>query len=398
MRFPFFIGAVCLAIGLPFAAAADSVRVQIQVTVPKDTPPDSIFLAGNLPEVGGWKVDGVALKQSTDGIYSADLNLPRGETLKYKINRGMWETVEKDANGEEITDRIVSLDADKIEKITVASWADKGSAKPATPTRTSTVTGDVRYHEQFHSDILHNDRRLIVWLPPGYKDAESTRYPVLYLHDGQNVFDASTSFAGEWQADETADELIRAGKIQPIIMVAVANAGSARMEEYTPTADARRKAGGRGEQYAQFLITEVKPFIDRTYRTLPDQKNTSVAGSSLGGLISLYLTVKHADVFGQAAVMSPSLFWDDRQLLKEIQADPKKLKGERIWIDIGTAEESPVESKKAMGDTSALADALKQAGLVRGKDFEYLEAEGAKHNEAAWSARFGKVLVFLFGK
>jgi predicted alpha/beta superfamily hydrolase len=236
-----------------------------------------------------------------------------------------------------------------------------------------------------------------VWLPPSYGDDPAARFPVLYMQDGQNCFDPATSYAGEWHADEIADQLIRGGKIKPIIIVAVANMGSERMNEYTPTKDAVQNRGGQGEKYAQFLITEVKPFIDRTYRTMPDRASTAVGGSSLGGLISLYLGFKHGDVFGEVAAVSPSLQWSDRKLLKEIEADPSKMKDERIWIDIGTAEGSAEDAGASVANARALAKALTHGGGMDATNLKYLEVPGGQHNEAAWSARFDQVLVFLFG-
>ena len=225
----------------------------------------------------------------------------------------------------------------------------------------------------------------------------SARYPVLYLHDGQNCFDAATSFAGEWRADETAGELIEAGKIKPIVMVAIANGGAARIDEYTPSRDDSQSRGGRGESYAKFLIDEVKPFIDSHYRTLPDREHTAVAGSSLGGLISLYLGYKHGDVFGICGVMSPSLWWDNQHLLTAIQADPQPLKGEKIWLDIGTAEGPAEQAAEGVSRVEALTKVLKEAGMVSGKDFTSRTIEGAQHNEKAWASRFGDVLRFFFG-
>ena len=241
---------------------------------------------------------------------------------------------------------------------------------------------------------------MIVWLPPNYATDGDARYPVLYLHDGQNCFDATTAFAGvEWRADETADALIRAGKIRPMIMVGIANAGEA-----TGSMNIRRRGtrggmrGGDGERYAQFLITELKPFIDRTYRTEPDRENTAVAGSSLGGLISLYVGMKHGDVFGEVGVISPSLFWDNRSLLKEIQADPSKIKDERVWIDMGTDEGDGNDPAENVANARDLAGALKGSGMAEGKDYQFLEVADGKHNEAAWGARFDRVLMFFFGK
>jgi predicted alpha/beta superfamily hydrolase len=407
----FAVCVACLCAAIPLWAD-ETVKVEIRVTAPADTPANAtLYLAGNLDAVGGWQADAKAFKRGDDGTYSLTLNLPRGDTLEYKITRGSWETVEKSDAGEEIDNRKIGLDYDKTEKITVARWADQsapvkpGAPAPATPAVNTSaksssrngVTGDVRYHERFHSDILHNDRRIIVWLPPTYGDDPTARFPVLYLQDGQNCFDPATSYAGEWHADEIADRLIRDGKIKPIIMVAVANMGSERMNEYAPTRDAVQNRGGQGEKYAQFLITEVKPFIDRTYRTMPDRASTAVGGSSLGGLISLYLGFKHGDVFGEVAAVSPSLQWNDRKLLKEIEADPSKLKDERIWIDIGTAEGSAEETGANVANARALAHALTHDGEMDANSVKYLEVPGGQHNEAAWSARFDQVLMFLFG-
>src|SRR5205814_28951 len=141
--------------------------------------------------VGGWNAEGAPMIRAGDGTYKINLSLPKGQTLEYKITRGMWETVEKGAGGEEIDNRTLKLDGDTTEKITVESWADRPPATAPTtkPKPKSTLTGDVRYHEHFHSNPLNNDRRILVWLPPRYDADKSARYPVLYLHDGQNVFD-----------------------------------------------------------------------------------------------------------------------------------------------------------------------------------------------------------------
>jgi predicted alpha/beta superfamily hydrolase len=213
--------------------------------------------------------------------------------------------------------------------------------------RTTSLTGNIKHHNGFESKILGNKRNLIVYLPPAYEQNANRRYPVLYMHDGQNIFDDATSFAGEWRADETAKRLIDEGKIVPIIIVAIENAGAARINEYTNTTEpvyvADKKAidegkkkkedveteGGKGEQYAQFLITEVKPFIDQTYRTKADRANTAVAGSSLGGLMSLYLAWKHKDVFSKFGVISPSLWWDNAIPLKLV-----KVKGAPLCWDL----------------------------------------------------------------
>ena len=163
IRFFVLIAALIL-IRSAHAVADETVSVTITATLPKDTPTDAkIYLAGNLDEVGKWKADGAAMKKLETGEFQIELKLPKGQTLEYKINRGSWETVEKGPNGEEIDNRKLSLDSDKNEKITIASWAKKSAQVP------STATGDIRYHDHFSSKILGNQRRLIVWLPASYQ-------------------------------------------------------------------------------------------------------------------------------------------------------------------------------------------------------------------------------------
>jgi predicted alpha/beta superfamily hydrolase len=399
-----FVLACVFATFLSTARAGDTVKVTITVTVPKDTDEKAtLYIAGSLKEVGEWKADGAKLTRNDDGTYKFEADLPKDQTLEYKITGGSWETVEKNDKGEEIENRTLVLDSDHEEKITVKAWAHKPAAgsgddekKTSIPERQSSITGDVRTHAHFASKVLGNERTILVWLPPEYQTNPHTRYPVLYLHDGQNVFDASTSFAGEWRADETADELIRSGKIQPIIMVAIANSGAARIDEYTPSRDEARSRGGKGELYSKFLIDEVKPFIDSHYRTQTDREHTAVAGSSLGGLISLYLGYRHGDVFGMCGVISPSLWWDNASLLKEIQIDPQELKREKIWVDIGTAEGPAEEASQGVSYVQTLTKTLAGAGMVRDKDFVSRTIEGAQHNETAWASRFGDVLKFFF--
>ena len=161
------------------------------------------------------------------------------------------------------------------------------SAAPAKQAAGHTLTGDIRHHEKFRSQFLPTAHDVIVYLPPGYDSDKRTRYPVLYMQDGQNLFDDATAFSQEWRLDETAQALITDGVIEPLIIVGIYNAGAHRMDEYTPTRDRRRRAGGKASHYGRMLVEELKPFIDREYRTLPGAASTGVGGSSLGGLVSL---------------------------------------------------------------------------------------------------------------
>src|SRR5258707_8575072 len=182
-----------------------------------------------------------------------------------------------------------------------------------------TLTGNIKRHRAFPSKILGNRRDVLVYLPRGYRRFSGRRYPVLYLHDGQNIFDAATSFSGvEWGVDETAERLIKESLIEPLIVVAVANTGEQRIHEYAPTqgvfdakAKRKRRSKGLARQYAHFLIDELKPYIDRKYRTNPDAEFTGLGGSSLGGLVTLAIGVLYPHVFRRLIVMSPSIWWDN---------------------------------------------------------------------------------------
>lgn len=259
-----------------------------------------------------------------------------------------------------------------------------------------TLTGNIKRHRAFLSKVLGNRRDVLVYLPPGYWRFSSKRYPVLYMHDGQNVFDAATSFAGvEWGVDETAQGLINQKLIEPLIVVAVANTGEERVDEYAPTPGViepknypKRRSRGLAHLYGQFLMEELKPFIDKKYRTKPDAESTGLGGSSLGGLATLAIGIFYSEVFTRLMVMSPSIWWDDYAILRlvGILGEKPPLK---IWLDTGT-DEPGWELARHLGD--CLIDKGWQLGL----DLSYLEVKGANHSEAAWAARVEPALRFLF--
>jgi predicted alpha/beta superfamily hydrolase len=261
-----------------------------------------------------------------------------------------------------------------------------------------TLTGEFRTHKAFHSRHLRSDRDVLVYLPPGYDADKRRRYPVLYLHDGQNLFDGATSFikGAEWGVDETAQRLITGGAIEPLIIVGVYNAGEDRIAEYTPTVDAKHKVGGKADLYGRMLVEELKPFIDSEYRTRRDARHTGLGGSSLGALVSLYLAFKYPQTFGLVLVVSPSVWWDDKMIVREVKA-LKKRPRVRVWLDVGTREGGG-EAEGQTRNARALRDALVAKGWKEGSDLMYFEAEGAEHNERAWAARVEPMLKFLFPK
>jgi len=253
-------------------------------------------------------------------------------------------------------------------------------------------------HRRFHSHALKTSRDLVVWLPPGYGRGRR-RHPVVYFHDGQNIFDPKTAFLGNaWHAGERAAELIRARAIVPPIMVGIPNTGHHRVHEYAPTSaevaswddGTKLRSRGLGRAYARFVVNEILPFINARYATIPGPRHTSMVGSSLGGLIALYFALWHPRDFGAIAALSPSVWWDDRVILRDF-GRLKKKPDLRVWLDMGTRE-------PGWETVQLMRDALLARGWRDGADLRYHEVPGAEHNEHAWAARIGDVLRYLVGK
>jgi len=258
------------------------------------------------------------------------------------------------------------------------------------------VLGNARLllHRQFVSAFLPARRDVIVALPPDYFRTgfrTGRHYPVLYLQDGQNLFDASTSFikGSFWDVQTTSDRLTEEGVIEPLIAVGIYNTGVARMEEYTPMRDPKL-GGGKADLYGRLLVEELKPWVDRTYRTLDGPAHTGVGGSSLGGLVSLYCGLTWPQVFGRLAVLSPSVWWARGGMLpyvRRTRPEPRP----RIWLDIGLSEGPAMISK-----CDELHRLLERRGWRKGADMQYLRVPGGRHNEDAWAKRVDPFLRFLF--
>ncbi len=261
------------------------------------------------------------------------------------------------------------------------------------------ATGDLRLH-QFRSRIFRNSRYLRVWLPPGYDDTANSarRYPVLYLNDGQNLFEAATSFTHvEWQVDETADRLIRAGTIPAMIIVGLDNAGKDRIREYMPHRSLHPiTLRAQGNRYPKFLTQEVMPFVARNYRVAAGPENAGLGGSSLGALIALYTVSVRPGIFGRLLLESPSLWASNRQAIKEsrrVQRWPA-----RVFLGVGTAEAGRNDrNQSVVDDVRELAGILRHRGLDEGRLRLVIE-DGATHHESAWARRFPEALTFLFGR
>jgi len=373
-------------------AGRDSVRLTFVVEVPPVTPDDAaIWIAGDLSVLGSWNGAGLRLAPLGGRCFAGAVTVPRGISLAFKVTRGGWDTVEKDARGGEIANREWHAGDDDTVRVVVGTWRDQVEPGPA---RAHTVVGEIRRHPAMTSRFVRT-RDVLVYLPPGYGADTTRRYPVLYFHDGNNVFDAATSFLGiEWGVDETAERLIREGRVRPFIAVAVANTPD-RIDEYTPAVEAGR-GGGRASGYARFLVEELKPFLDAHYRTAPGPAHTGVVGSSLGGVISLYLALEHPDVFGLVGCLSPAAWWADGDIVRRVAAGRGPIG--RVWVDIGTREgRDEGDRSQAVDGARALRDALRARGHRDEVDLHYEEVAGAGHDERAWAARVDRVITFLLG-
>ena len=279
----------------------------------------------------------------------------------------------------------------------MVEWLDYAAS---TDREEHTVVGDLRVLAGIKSPQLGNERDLLVYLPPAHETGNG-RYPVIYLHDGQNLFDAETSFAGEWGVDETMEALSREG-IEAIV-VGIPNSGEDRLDEYSPFHEPAR-GGGRGDLYLSFIIDTVKPLVDASFRTLTGRDHTGIMGSSMGGLISLYAYFRHPKLFGFAGAMSPS-FWFAKGAIYDLVQEAAFVPG-RIYIDAGTREygESrhwtsiPWRSRRYYAGVRRMNRLLAKKGYRPRHDLLYIEEKWANHEEAAWRRRLPLAIRFMLGQ
>ncbi|MCY3004894.1 MAG: alpha/beta hydrolase-fold protein [Planctomycetota bacterium] len=381
------------------SAKSATAKVTWQLTVPEGTPASSkVYIAGSIDAFGPWQPDALEMAKQEDGTYRADVELPIGTRVEYKFTRGSWATVEKTPQGAEVQNRTFSVRGPETLRVAIAGW---GIPKAAP---SSTATGDLRWMD-FESGVLGSKRRVTVWLPPQYRDEGRESFPVVYCLDGQNLFDQRrAAFGVEWEADETARALASGPANRPLILVGIDNSKD-RFDEYTPVADevSGNRVGGKADAYLRFLVTELRPWIDREYRTLKTAEATAIVGSSLGGVFVLHALRKHPEVFGNGAAMSPSLFWGQGYTIQQYSqqysqppSDPALRNKQRLWLDIGTAEgKSNRGQVQAVEQTEQLAKAIEQYHSERIEVRTMIDSE-AKHHEAAWARRLPIALEFLF--
>ena len=354
--------------------------------MPQGTPPDAaVYIAGSF---NNWNPGDNRYTLTRAGDHHV-ITLPatvRGP-IEFKLTLGSWERVETDAQGGDIANRSALVpDTPSILMVRVAGWRS-GAAPP----RAHTASPSVSVIDSVAMPQLGRARRVWIYLPPDYASS-GKRYPVLYMHDGQNVFDAATSYAGEWGVDETLDSL-HAGGDPGVIVVAADHGGSLRIPEYSPWPT--RFGAGEGDKYVDFLVGTLKPWIDQKYRTLPDRLNTGIAGSSMGGLISFYAALKHPGVFGRAAVFSPA-FWIAPSAY-EFAAQARPQAGNRIYIISGALEVAEGEAQgRYQRDQQRMVETLAQRGFGIGTFVVARVIPDGRHAEWFWRREFAAAYQWLF--
>ncbi len=372
----------------------------MRAAVPEGT--GTLYLAGNLPSLGPWRPDGIAMA-GTGRERAVQLTVPPGTTFEYKFTLGSWDREALGPAGTVPPNNRLEVDGDVEASHDIADFK-KDPREYFADWRGSGVEGRLVYWTDVASAHLRPARHVEIWLPPGYDDAPAARYPVLYMHDGQNLFDPRMANTGvDWGVDEAVVRLVQRRVIPPIIVVGVWSTAE-RGPEYSPWQGA--------PDYARFLIEELMPRVNAEFRTMTGPGNTAVMGSSMGGLLSFYLVTYHPEVFGVCGCVSTHFPLSQAMvqqafpgvtpvehpdtvpyIIRDIEAGSAVPPGTRYWFDYGS---EGLDASYGPSHDAVRAWLLGQ-GLVEGRDFVIRRYERATHNEASWRARLDDPLTFLFG-
>ncbi len=360
-------------VGCPCALAQVTLLVD---QVPSNTPAGSaLFVAGNF---NGWDPAGSPMTALPQGKWGYTVPAGTG-TLEFKFTRGSWASVEGNAQGGMRPNRSHVYGNGDTLLLQILSW--EGTSNSG-----STANQQVQIlDEQFWMPQLGRFRRIWIYLPVSYPHS-TRRYPVLYLQDGQNIFDATTSFSGEWKVDETLTELEQAGD-SGVIVVAIDHGGSDRIDEYSIWVN-DQYGGGDGEAYLEFVVQTIKPHIDSSFRTLPDRGHTAIMGSSMGGLMALSGLLKYPEIFSRAGVFSPSLWFSDS--IYHLASNAVYLPDSRVYFLAGGQEPASVAQ-----NCLRMADSLLVIGYLPAEIQTRVLSDGA-HSEWFWEREFGDAYQFLF--
>jgi enterochelin esterase-like enzyme len=356
-------------------------RLEFRLYAPSLPDTASVYISGNANEIGAWAPNRVRLQSMGRGNWTLSVKVDAGQELEYKYTLGSWARESLDRNGQVRGNWKVRVGSSAVVSDTVLLWKTEAAPRKVQ----GGVTGTVQYLRNIQPQGLAA-RDIVVWLPPGYLPGAKKRYPVLYMHDGQNIVDpATSSFGVDWRIDETCDSLMRAGKIPQMIVVGVNNSGD-RREEYSP--------GEKGTLYMDFLTHQLKPKIDSMYPTLPDRKHTYCGGSSMGGLISMMLVWEHPETFSKAICMSPAFQYKGFDYVAKVTENPAIHPKIKVYMDNGGVG---LETVLQPG-CEAMLKALDGQGYKRGKDYFWVNDVTANHFESDWARRMPAALVWLLGR
>ncbi|NNE25667.1 MAG: T9SS type A sorting domain-containing protein [Saprospiraceae bacterium] len=371
-------GLILIIFLLSSISANSQLHIRV-IQVPDNTPENaSIYIAGDFQS---WNPgsDNYKLNKLANGDYIIDLN-PQVGTLTFKFTRGSWDTVEGNENGGFRPDRTFSYDGgpDSL-LIEILSWEDTGGSQSTAAENVHILSTD------YFMPQLNRNRRIWVYLPPDY-DSSSKKYPVLYMHDGQNLFDSATSFSGEWEVDETLNAQHANGD-HGIIVIGIDNGGSERLNEYSPWTNPQY-GGGLGDEYIEFIVHTLKPDIDAQYRTMPDKANTGIMGSSMGGLISLYAGLEYPEVFGKIGSFSPA-YWFSTETFQHA-ADNDFPQDTRLYTIVGEGE-----GNVYISTIQNMQTILTSSGATENNAHLIIHPDGA-HSEWYWAREFNDAYEWLF--
>jgi predicted alpha/beta superfamily hydrolase len=385
------LSALCALVLVP-ALAQTTLRL---TAVPAATPTGQpIYVAGSF---NNWQPGAVGyeLVRQAGGSYQLILPATVRGLQEFKFTRGSWATGEADATFQPVANRHAEFGASPATlTFQIANWQDQRPGGAPTGSKPHTLASNVQIlSDSFRLPQLGGRaRRVWLYLPPNYASARSKRYPVLYLQDGQNVFDEATAFSGEWGVDETLNQSVAAGQRNAeCIVVAIDNGGDHRLDEYSPWANAEYKKGGEGDQYTNFLALTLKPYIDAHYRTRPDAAHTAIAGSSMGGLIALYAGLKYPSLFGRVGVFSPAIWFAKDSILAYERRRPAPL-ASRFYFVAGPSESETMLPLMTEARNGLLARGVKPSHL------ELKAPANGKHAEWFWRREFGPAYRWLLAE
>ena len=350
-------------------------HVKFIVSLPDLANDSSVYIAGNIEQLGFWNAGKEKMNSSGNNSWTKEITVDSPLTIEYKYTLGSWDREGATANGSPLPNFSVKISHDTTISNYISYWKNGSQAK----IQSAKITGTVRYYRAMSGSGIM-DRDVVVWLPPGYDENKNQRYPVLYMQDGENIFDPSTSsFGTEWRIDESCDSLIKIHAIRPLIVVGIYNTLD-RSKEYEP--------GEKGEAYMNFVVKKLKPFIDSSYRTLADAGHTITGGSSAGANISFMLAWEYNNVFSRTICMSPAFKIEDIDLVKMVNDYKGPKKKIFIYAYIGG---KGLDSQLRPGLDSMIAT-LKAKGYRQGKNFVLVYNPDAKHFEADWGKQFPQAI------